>query len=149
VATPQGGFMKGSKFWLAVLVGGIVVNVLDFLVQGLWLSSAYYNQRPDIFNIGVNVANFIFGDFVAVFVLAWVYDRVAGSFPSGPKGGMTFGLYAGVLLNFPTWIFIHLMIKNFPYELSWINTIYGIIWTVVAGSVLGWFMKKSESAPAV
>ncbi|MDE3057684.1 MAG: hypothetical protein KGJ59_06990 [Bacteroidota bacterium] len=140
--------MKSNKFWIAVLVGGVVANILDFLVQGMWLEAAYYSKMPDLFNMGTNVAYYIIGDFVFVFVLAWVYDKVASSFVNGSKGGMTFGLYAGVLLNFPMWIFIHLMIKNFPYGLAWINIIYGIIWTIVIGTVLGGFLKKTEAAPA-
>lgn len=135
--------MKSSKFWIAVLVGGVIANVVDFLVQGLWLSSAYYNQMPDLFNMGTSVANYIFGDFVAVFVLVWVYDRVGGSFAAGPKGGMVFGFYAGVLINFPMAIFLHLMFKGFPYGLSWIWMIYGIILYTILGSVIGGLYKKT------
>ncbi len=113
----------------------------------MWFGTSYYSKMPELFNTEGNIVNFIIGDFVAVFVLAWVYDRVSGSFAGGTKGGMTFGLYAGVFLNFPGWIFIHLMIRNFPYGIAWINTIYGIIWTVVIGAVVGQMMKKSEPAP--
>ena len=141
--------MKSSKFWIAVVVTGIVGNILDFVVQGMILTNMYYSTMPDIFNNTTNPAWYIFGDFVGSFVLIWFYDKVRGSFAEGMKGGATFGFYAGVLLNFPTWIFIHLFIKGYPYGLSWIDTIYGIIWYIIAGAIIGGlYSRKASTAPA-
>ena len=140
--------MKSGKFWLAVLVGGVVGNVLDYFVQGVWLNQAYYMQMTDTFSQGTNVAWYVIGDFVAVFVFAWVFDKVGLSFGSGPKAGAMAGLYLGIFANFPLWIFMHVMLKNFPYSLSWISTIYGIIWYVVIGAVLAAMMKKSAAVAA-
>lgn len=137
--------MKSGKFWIAVLVGGIVANILDFIVQGLVLNNVYYAQMPELFNTGTSLIWYIIGDFVAVFVFAWVYDKVAGSFEGGPKGGMMCGLYAGILVNFPTWIFMHLFIKGFPYGLSWISTIYGIVWYIIIGAILAGLYKKGAA----
>jgi len=140
--------MKSSKFWIAVVVTGIVANVWDFIFHGMILQNAYYSKMTDLMNQGGSPTWFIIGDFVAVFVLAWVYDKVGGSFGSGPKGGAMFGLYAGVLLNFPAGIFFHLMFKGFPYALSWIWIVLGIICYTILGTVLGAMYKKGEAAPA-
>ena len=85
---------------------------------------------------------FVFGDFVAAFVLVWVYDRVYSSFGGGPKGGATFGLFAGVLMNFPARVFAHLLFVGYTYSFAWIMVIYGIVWAVVAGAVAGALYKK-------
>lgn len=133
--------MKSSKFWIAVLVAGIVVNVYDFLVHG-WMLSSTYKSMPDVFNQTDNPTWFVIGDFVAVIVFGWFYDKVYGSFGGGLKGGATYGLYAGVLVSFPTWIFNYLIFAGFPYGLAWEITIANIIWGVIAGMVLGAMYKK-------
>jgi hypothetical protein len=85
---------------------------------------------------------FIIGDFVAGFVFVWVYDRVYGSFAGGPKGGATFGLYAGVLAFFPMMLFNHLVFANYPYGLAWASIIVGVLGAIIAGAVAGALYKK-------
>lgn len=140
--------MKSGKFWIAVMAAGVVANILDYLVQGMWLTNAVYSLHPETFNPDANPVWYIVGDFVTVLVLAWVYDKVYGSFSGGAGGGALYGFYAGVLVNFPTWIFIHIFIKGFSYGTAWIWTIYGIVWAVIAGAVIGAIYKKGLAAAA-
>jgi len=60
----------------------------------------------------------------------------------GAKGGASYGLYAGILINFPTWIFAHLIFEGFPYSLAWTWTLVGVVWCVIAGAVAGALYKK-------
>ena len=132
--------MKSPKFWVAVLVGGVVANIIDVIVMGMMLAPTFASipsMRQD-----VNPIWFVIGDFLAVFVLTLVYDRVYSSFSGGPKGGATWGGFFGLLTSFPTWIFIHLMFADFPYGLAWGLTVYGILWGVLVGSVVGAMYKK-------
>ena len=135
--------MNVKKLAAATVAVGVVVNALDWLVHTQILRGQYaalsslIRQPQDL-----PMHWLIIGDFVAALVFVWVYDRVYGSFGGGPKGGATYGLYAGVLVNFPTWIFMNLLVIGFPYSLAWIWTIYGIVWGVVAGAVAGAVYKK-------
>ena len=135
--------MKNSKFWIAVVAGGVVANILDFVVQGKVFADMYYSKMPEHFNMTANPAYYILGDFVAVLVFAWVYDKVYASFGGGRKGGMMFGVYAGVLVNFPTWIFAHLTMVGVSYGMSWMLTIYGVAWYTIVGTVVGQMYSKS------
>ncbi len=139
--------MNKSKCWLALLVAGLVVNALDVLVQGKLLTDAYYSHlawsRQD-----TPVYWFIVGDFVAVAVFIWVYGKVASAFSDGAKGGACAGFVLGVLVNFPAWEFMHLMVRDFPYALTWIETVYGILWYVVMGAIVGAITKKPVAASA-
>ncbi len=139
--------MKSGKFWLAVLVGGVVLNILDILLHGIILHG-YYAQMPELFNPPGNPVLFIVCDFVVVLVYAWVYDRVYGSFGGGAKGGATYGLYAGVITSFPTWLFMSVLMKGWPMSLSWIWTINGIVWSIIIGAVIGALYKKGQMASA-
>ncbi len=141
--------MKSSRFWLAVVVGGVVANIMDMLVYGQWLSKTYFMNNPSLFNNDPgNIPWYIVGDFVAVLVFAWIYDKVSSSFGTSVGDGAKAGLYLGIFMNFPTWIFMHLMFNGYPYALSWISTIYGIIWYVIVGAVVAAMMKKGSVAAA-
>jgi hypothetical protein len=133
--------MNVKKVLLTALAVGVVMNVFDFLVQGMLLSG-WYSQFSILRKGPPPILWLVVGDFVAALVFVWVYDRVASAFAAGPKGGALFGLYAGVLVNFPTWIFAHLIIEGFTYGLAWGWTALGIVWGVVAGAVAGAVYKK-------
>jgi len=139
--------VKNSKFWIAVLVSGLVMNVVDFVGQGMIMTNMYYSKHADFFYGTTNPLWFVIADFVTIFVLAIVYDRVAASFSGGWKGGAVFGLYAGVLVNFPTWIILHLFITGFSYKYAWFSTIYGIVWTAIAAAIIGAMTSKPTDAP--
>ena len=84
----------------------------------------------------------IIGDFVAAAVFVIFYDRVYQSFGGGLKGGAIYGLWAGVLANFPTWVFSHLLIQGFTQELALVWTIAGIVSGVILGATAGLLYKR-------
>jgi len=138
--------MNLKRFLLAAFAVGIVLNIWDFVVHGTVLMNAYYSKLPDLFRQDAPAALLILGDFVFALVFVWVFARVYGSFGGGAKGGATYGFYAGIFLNFPAGIFMHLMFKGFPYPLSWIWMITGIIISVIVGSVAGLLYKDLRKA---
>lgn len=131
---------------VTVVVVGIVVNVFDFLVHGLLLQGPVYSRLP-LMRTDFSVPLIVLVDFVAAAVFVWVYQRVRASFPPGAAGGATFGLYAGVLVNFPTWIAAYITLNGFTYGLAWIWIITGILWCVLAGAVTGALAGKSVRTP--
>ena len=132
--------MNVKKLLLATVVVGVVMNIVDFLVQGQLLAGLY--ATLPLFKTEPPIPWLVFGDFVSALVFVWVYDRVQSSFGGGVKGGATYGLYAGILINFPTWIFAHLIFEGFPYSLAWTWTLVGVVWCVIAGAVAGALYKK-------
>lgn len=138
--------MKSGKFWLAILVSGVVMNIVDFVFQGMVMESMYYSKHADVFTMTASPIWYILMDFVSVFVLGWVYDKVSGSFSAGIKGGAMFGLYAGILVSFPSWIGLHLFLKGFSYKYAWFSTIYGVVWGVVAAAIIAALYKKGTPA---
>ena len=132
--------MNVQRFVLASLVVGVVMNIVDFVFHGLIMASTYASLP--LFRQDSQIGWLVFGDFVFAFVFVWVFARVQGSFPAGAGGGATFGFYAGVLLSFPMNLFLHLLFVGFPYSLSWIWTVYGIVLAVIAGAVAGAVYKK-------
>lgn len=141
--------MKSSKFWLAVLVGGVVANILDYLVYTFWLGPSFMAQNTALFNQDPgNIPWFIVGDFVAVLVFAWIFDKTSVAFGTTPMDGAKAGAYLGIFAAFPSQIFMHLMFNGFPYSLAWINTIYFVVWYAIVGAVVAAMMKKGPATAA-
>ena len=76
------------------------------------------------------------GDLFAALMLAGVYARVRGVYGVGAKNGAVFGVYAGLLINFPTWLFMTVY-AGWPYAVTWTLTIALTLSTVVAGAIIG------------
>jgi hypothetical protein len=125
------------------LVAGIVANAIDYVSFTFLFTS--YMQLP-FMNPMPPIAWLVIGDFVAALIFVVVFARVRGSFGPGAMGGMTYGLYAGILMNFPVWIFMHLIVKDWSYGYSWFSTIYGIVWAVIVGAAAGAVFGAPRSA---
>jgi hypothetical protein len=133
--------MKVQRLLVSAVAVGVVGNILDFIVQNLWLKGWYLSKLP-LFRQDAPMGWLIVADFVGALVFLWVYDRVYGSFRAGVQGGLIFGLYAGVFFAFPLFITLHLMLVGFPYGLAWVYTIYGIVFYMISGAVAGATYKK-------
>ena len=87
------------------------------------------------------------GNVFSAVVLVWVYDRVRGAFAAGLKGGAVFGFYAGVLINFPTWLYMTVY-AGWPYRATWHATLVLILSAVVAGALAGLAYEKLGGSKA-
>ena len=123
------------------VVTGIVMNVIDFVVQGN-LMAGMYAASPAFRDTNDVIPYLVLGDFVAAFVFCWAFLKLGGATGSGASGGATFGVYAGVLVSFPMYIFMHLLINNFPYSMAWMMTIYSVVIYVIIGAVAGALHKR-------
>jgi hypothetical protein len=128
--------MRLGKLLAIALAVGVVVNIYDFVVHGLLLHGLLYSRIPAM-RAEMSVPMLVLTDFVAALVFVWVYQRCRPAFPRGAAGGATFGFYAGVLVNFPTWIVTYLLINGFTYGLAWTWILTGIGWGVLAGALAG------------
>jgi len=137
--------MNVVKLVVAWLVVGVVMNVLDFLFHGLALGS-YYAQLT-IMREDTPYLLFVLLSFVFALVFVLVYDRLYATAECRVGRGAAFGFWAGLLLNFPMNIGLHLMVKGVPYGMTWIWTIYGIIAMTIAGAIAGAIYAKKQVAP--
>lgn len=128
---------------MALLVAGIVAAVwyvvFDMFLMDPILGSALAGV-PGM-NPNPAVLWMVIGDLAAALVLAAVYARTRSVFGAGLKGGATYGVYAGVLINFPLWLFMAVY-AGWPYGTAWMMTIAAIVVTTVAGGLIGLTYEK-------
>jgi hypothetical protein len=129
--------MKLQKLLLATVAVGIAVNIYDYLLHGILLQGPLYSHLTSFMRADASFPLLVLTDFVSALVFVWVYDRVQVAFPSGPMGGAVFGLYAAVLVGFPTWISCYLLFTGFTYGLAWAWTLAGLGWGLIAGAIAG------------
>ena len=136
-----------KKFWTGFIVIFILWNVLDYVVHGVILSSAYQSEdvmklmRPDM-----QSKMWIF--YVTSLIMAFFFTLI---FSKGYEGkgiteGIRYGLYVGLLMATPMAYSSYAMYP-LPYSLVLQWFIYGIIHYVILGVVLAAVYGK-KAAPA-
>lgn len=132
---------------MAVLVAGLVAGIwflvfdmflLEPLMGSLMANIPGLNPTPPMLWMVV-------GDLAAGLVLAAVYARVRSVFGTGFANGATYGVYAGVLMNFPIWLQMSVYV-SWPYVTAWAFTIMGIVICAVAGGLVGVVFPKLSGA---
>lgn len=140
--------MQTGRILKTGLVVGVVANIYDFVTNTYLFPML--GEPPGMMKAmeELQIQWLVLSDFVAALVLVWVFDKVRGSFGPGAAGGMTFGMYAGVLMHFPTWIVMSIIARDFSYGTAWMWTLTGILWVVIMGTVAGVLYDKMGSSPA-
>ena len=87
------------------------------------------------------------GYLFAALMLIGVYARTRSVFGVGPKNGAIYGVYAGLLINFPTWLFMSVY-AGWPYGVAWMMTLGLTFVTVIGGTIAGTVYQAMGGAKA-
>jgi hypothetical protein len=131
-----------KKIVIGFVVTFILLEVLDILVHGVILMSAYQATqnvwRPDMMQ-KMWILHIV--KIVAAFFIAFIFSK--GYEGKGMMEGMRFGLYMGVLMSMGMAYGTYAMIA-IPYSLALQWFIYGVIEYIIVGIGLALvFGKKS------
>lgn len=127
--------MNWGRVLIAGIVGGIALNIADFVMHGLIMASAY--TKYEIFE--VEPANPLHFTLVALFIglaSAVLFAKTHSVWKSVLMGGATFGFFLG-LISFFLPFYSSLVFNGFPYYMSWCWGGINLIGFVVLGSVIG------------
>ncbi|TNF71150.1 MAG: hypothetical protein EP299_12510 [Acidobacteria bacterium] len=132
--------MNWTKAIIAGVVGGVVLNLADWVMHGMIMGSTYtkyevFTQEP------ANPAHFFLVAVVLGVASAIFFARTRGSWPAGIKGGVVFGAFLGLVLFFRSF-YNPLVLEGFPYYLSWCWGGINFIGSVILGAVLGAMYKS-------
>ena len=133
--------MNWPKTILAGAVGGIVMNIADFVMHGVILGNTY-RKYPEVFSQEEAGVHYFFLIAVLVGIMAAIlFTKTRSVWSDGAAGGATFGFYLGLVLFF-TQFYNALVIDGFPYFLSWCHGGAALIAMVVLGTILGLMIKR-------
>ncbi len=134
--------MNWSKVLLAGVVGGVAMNISEFIMHGLILAGTY-ESYPDVFT--QEQANPLWFLLVALCIAtaaAILFSKTRQSWADGAGGGATFGFWVGLIVFFPPF-YSSLVIDGFPYFLSWCQGGANLVGAVVLGATLGVVIKRA------
>jgi hypothetical protein len=143
------GKINWGRVLLAGLAAGLVLNVIDWLVQGLWLMDDWAAAMQALGKAGEMSAGmavlFVVWDFVFGIFLAWLYAAIRPRFGPGPK--------TAVLAGLALWFLYFLMhaigeapMGLFPTRLYVISVLVGIVEMALAGLAAGYVYKEEPAA---
>ena len=134
-----------KKVWLGALAVFIVLEILDIIVNGVILKSAWSGVqgiRPDMAS---KMWMFHVIDVVAAFFFTFIFSK--GFEKKGIMEGIRYGFYIGVWLSVGMVFGTDGMIRlGRSLAIQWF--IYGVIEYIIAGIVLAMIFKEKSSAPA-
>jgi len=139
--------------WTRVILGGllagVIINICEFLVNGLILSSQWDAamkalNKSSAMGIGPTAAFWLWGFLLGIYAL-WFYATIRPRFGPGPKTAVIAGIAVWVpasLLAMIAPAALHL----FRYRLIGLGVILGLV-EIVVGTVVGaWLYREREMA---
>lgn len=130
-----------KKYLAASLAVFVWLLVFDNFLVGIVMGSALA-QIPGMLAEYSRLWEAV-GDLCIALVATGLYARVRGVFGASLKGGAVYGVYAGLLAHFPTWLF-HTLYAGWPYAATWHMTIVLVAVAIVAGAVMGAVYQAME-----
>ncbi|MFQ5739337.1 MAG: hypothetical protein ACE5JX_10025 [Acidobacteriota bacterium] len=133
--------MNWTRAIIAGAVGGIVLNLADFVMHGMIMSKTYAKYPIFIQEEGNPLWFFLLAICTGI-LAALLFAKTRGSWSAGARGGATFGFWLGLVSFFPQF-YNPLIFKGFPYFLSWCWGGIIVIGLVIFGTVVGAIYKES------
>jgi hypothetical protein len=133
------GKINVGRLIMGGIVAGIAIDLLDYLVDGIWLAPRWADGmallgRPGFSPVQIILFNVI--GFLTGLVAIWVYVAIRPRFGAGIKTAIYAGLAVWLLTTlFPNAAFMHVA-HLFPNHLTLYTTLGGLV-EVVIGTVAG------------
>src|ERR1700756_2720951 len=98
------GRINWSRVLVGGLVAGVVLNVVDYLVFGVWLMKDFAAAMQALGKQGAMgggmIGWFVFLDFIYGITMVWLYAAIRPRFGAGAKTGVIAGLAVWFLIAF-------------------------------------------------
>jgi hypothetical protein len=133
--------MNWTRIALAGVAAGIVTWISDFVLHGIVMAPTYRRLSQVYSQTQASPALFLLIAVTLGFMAALLFARTRVSWALGWKGGLTFGLFLGLVLFFQRF-YDPLVIDGYPYYLSWCQGGINMIDSLLAGAVIGAISKE-------
>jgi len=138
------GKINWGRVVLGGLLAGLVLNVLDLLVNGVWLGTEWNAAMQALGKGRMDAALikwFVISDFLLGIFMVWLYAAIRPRYGAGARTAV----YAGVA----TWLviaFLHAMAEApmglFPQRLYVVTTLVSLVCVPLAAAAGAWQYKE-------
>ena len=134
--------MNWGKIVIAGVVAGVVLWLVDFVLHG-WIMASAYLKYPGVFTQEEASPFWFLAVAICIAItVAILFAKTCDCWASGLTGGATFGFFLGLVAFFGPFYF-PLVLEGFPYYLAWCWGGIHIIEAVIGGAVIGAIYKKA------
>lgn len=126
--------MNWNKALISGVVGGVAVTLYNTLMHGFIMREAY--SKVAHFRADANPVWFALLAVLVGIVGGILFAKTRASWGAGPKGGISFGVWLGVIA-FLMAFYLPLTQKDFPYYLTWCMGGIDFLGWIVFGAVVG------------
>ncbi len=139
------GSINTGRVVLGGVAGGIVLNCVDYAVNGVWLAAAWTEASKKL-NPSLNAmeGSAVFGyvamDFIVAIVIAWLYASIRPRHGAGPR--------SAVFAALPIWFVLCAVNATlvtggmFPADLMTRSLLGSLVGTLAAGYTAGLLYKE-------
>ncbi len=127
--------MNWSKALISGVAGGVALAVYEAIMYGFVMRGTF-ESHAGVFRADANPAWFSVVAIAIGVAAGLLFAKSRSSWSAGPKGGMTFGLFLG-LVGFFAQFYAPLTHPGFPYYLAWCFGAITLIGYTALGAVLG------------
>lgn len=149
---PKARCYMGKINWGRVIAGGLlaglVLNVFDFVVNGVWLADQWNAALAALGKGemgGGMIASFVAFDFLLGISAVWLYAAIRPRFGAGPKTAAYAGLFVWVLVGLLQAVW-QVPMGLFPTNLTLTGTAAALVFCPVAVVVGAWAYKEEAAA---
>lgn len=143
------GKINLSRLLLGGIVAGLIIDILDYAVDGMWLAPRWSDA---LLQLGVrsefSIRQITYFELIGIatgIATIWIYAAIRPRFGAGAKTAVYAALvswFLGVLL--PNVVFMHVMIYM-SRKLTLFTTLGGLV-EIVAGTVVGAALYKEAGS---
>lgn len=140
--------MKASRIVVAGLVAGLVMNIGEYVLNGILLKEDMDAAMAKLgFTplTGGDIGVLVVVTFLTGIALVWLYAAIRPRFGPGVKTAIIAGFFAWLLLN--GWMFIwNSLVPVWPSRAMMIGTVWGFFEVPIVTIVGAWLYKEEPAA---
>ncbi len=133
--------MNLQRTLLAGLAGGVAHNLVSFVLHGFVMADSYVRMDTVFSQEQASPVWFVLISVMVGLVTAVLFAKTRQMWADGPKGGMMFAVWPGLIVGFNQF-FLALVVQGFPYYLVWCWLGIDLIAFVAMGIVLGAILRR-------
>lgn len=138
-----------KTFWIGFVVVYVVMQILGFLVHGLWLQETYSSLAGVVFRPEAEINSMMWMMFVSslIYVFLFCYIFTKGYEGKGIGEGVRYGLLIGLFFSIPMALDQY-VVYPITQNLALIWLITGVINWVIGGAIFSAIYKPSGAVRA-
>jgi hypothetical protein len=130
------GKINWSRVILGGIVAGIVYNILDYAVNGVWLATRWNNDLAALGHAAITtrqIISFNILNFVGDIAFVWLYAAIRPRYGAGPRTAIHAAIWFWIICDLIPNLGLMWVPHLFSHHLTAYTTAAALVETIIAG----------------